>query len=52
MDRAFVDHLWQTLEMPWSRMKTEVSGHIVLAVVFVAIVLLFWIFLSPGIKNK
>jgi len=52
MDRAFVDHLWQTLEMPWSRMKTEVSGHVVLAAAFVVIILLLWIFLSPGIKNK
>lgn len=52
MDRAFVDQLWQTLEMPWSRMKTEVSGHVVLAVAFVAIVILFWFFLSPRIKNK
>lgn len=55
MDRFFVDHLWQlwqTLEMVWSRMKAEVSGHVGLAVAFVAIVFLFWFFLSPGIKNK
>jgi len=55
MDRFFVDQLWQfwqNLEMAWSRMKAEVSGHIVLAVAFVAILLLFWLFLSPGIKNK
>ncbi len=52
MDRFFVDQLWQTLEMAWSRMKTEVSGHVVLVVAFVAIALLLWLFLSPGIKNK
>lgn len=52
MDRAFVDQLWQTLEIPWSRMTTEVSGHVVLAVAFVAIILLVWLFLSPRIKNK
>jgi hypothetical protein len=52
MGRAFIDQLWQTLEVPWSRMKTEVSGHIVLAVAFVAIILLLWLFLSPRIKNK
>jgi hypothetical protein len=52
MDRAFVDQLWQTLEIPWSKMKTAVSGHVVLAVAFVAIILLVWLFLSPRIKNK
>ena len=52
MDRSFVDQIWQTFEMAWSRMKTEVSGHVVLAVAFVAIALLFWLFLSPGIQNK
>ena len=52
MDRAFVDQLWQTLEIPWSKMKTEVSGHVVLVVAFVAIILLVWLFLLPRIKNK
>ncbi len=55
MDRFFVDQLWQlwqNLEMVWSRMKAEVSGHVLLAAAFVAIVVLFWFFLSPGIKNK
>jgi len=52
MDRAFVDQIWQTLGIPWSRMKAEVSGHVVLTVAFVAIILLFWLFLSPRIKNK
>jgi hypothetical protein len=33
-------------------MTTEVSGHVVLAVAFVAIILLVWLFLSPRIKNK
>ncbi len=52
MDRFFVDQLWQlwqTLEMVWSRMKAVVSGHVWLAAGFVAIVVLFWFFLSPGI---
>ena len=52
MDRFSVYQFWQTLEMAWSSMKTEVSGHIVLAAAFVVIILLLWIFLSPGIKNK
>ena len=52
MDRFSVYQFWQTLEMAWSSMKTEVSGHVVLAVAFVVIILLLWIFLSPGIKNK
>jgi len=52
MYRSLVDQLWQTLEMAWSSIKTEVRGHVMLALAFVAIVLLFWLFLSPGIKNK
>ncbi|MFZ0050223.1 MAG: hypothetical protein WAK96_00470 [Desulfobaccales bacterium] len=52
MDRGLVDQFWQNLEIPWSRMKTVVSEHVVLAVGFVAIILLFWFFLSPRIKNK
>jgi hypothetical protein len=50
MAQYFLNQLWQTWEMAWYRTKTEVSGHVVLAVV--AILLLFWLFLSPKIKNK
>jgi hypothetical protein len=53
MDRYFGYHFWQTLEMAWSRMETEVREYGVLVVVaLVAIALLLWRFLSPGIKNK
>lgn len=52
MDQGFVDQFWQAFEMAWSRMKAEVSSHAVLAAAFVAIILLFWIFMSPRIKNK
>jgi hypothetical protein len=52
MYQSFVDLFWQTLDMAWYRMETEVSGHVVLAAAFVAILLLLWLFLSPGIKDK
>jgi hypothetical protein len=55
MDRFFEDQLWklwQNLETVWSRMKAVVSDHVWLAAAFVGIVVLFWFFLSPGIKDK
>ena len=52
MDQSLVNLFWQTMETAWSGTKTEVSGHPVLAAAFVAIVVLLWFFLSPGIKNK
>ncbi len=53
MDRYFGYSFRQTLEMAWSRMDTAVRDHGVLVVVaLVAIALLLWRFLSPGIKKK
>jgi hypothetical protein len=33
-------------------MKAEVGDHLMLAGAFAAVVVLFWFFLSPGIKNR
>lgn len=55
MEQFFEDQvwrLWQNLEMVWSRMKGEVGDHVLMAGAFVAIIVLFWFFLSPGIKNR
>jgi hypothetical protein len=51
MERS-LDEFWFTLEMAWSTARTEVRAHAALTVAFVAIVLLIWIFLSPGINRR
>ncbi len=52
MAQALADHLWQTYEMAWSGMQTEVHGHVALVLAFVAILILFWFFTLPQIKRK
>ncbi|MGB7913416.1 MAG: hypothetical protein WCF59_14470 [Desulfobaccales bacterium] len=47
-----LDELWISLGMAWSTLKTLISGHPWQAAAFVAIIIIFWIFLSPGIKRK
>ncbi|MGA7564392.1 MAG: hypothetical protein WBW55_14425 [Desulfobaccales bacterium] len=51
MERS-LDELWLVLEMAWSTLMTVISGHPWQAAAFVAIIIIFWMFLSPGIKRK
>ena len=43
---------WYALEMAWTKAKCDISGHIVIAVTIAAILVLFWVFLSPQVKSK
>ena len=47
-----LDELRLGVAMAWSALKTLISGHPVLVAAFVAIIIFFWIFLSPGINRK
>ncbi len=41
---------WYALEFAWAR--DETGGHLVMAVVLVAILVLIWNFLSPQVRKK
>ena len=43
---------WYALELAWSRARDELSGHLVLSVTLVAILVLIWNFLSPQVRKK
>ncbi|MGA8572512.1 MAG: hypothetical protein ACLP7A_07130 [Desulfobaccales bacterium] len=43
-----LDELRLDVEMAWSTLETLISGHPMLVVAFAAIIIFFWIFLSPG----
>lgn len=51
MDNIF-DHCKFALEVAWNSARYELSGHITLVVVTVAVLLLVWIFFSSGASNK
>jgi hypothetical protein len=52
MAEDILNQLWQTWDLAWYRIQTEVSAQVVVVVALVAILFLFWLFLSPEIKNK
>ena len=43
---------WYALEFAWSMVKDEISGHPVISVILVAILVLIWNFLSPQVRKK
>jgi hypothetical protein len=43
---------WYALEFAWSRARDEISGHLVMSVMLVAILILIWNFLSPQVRKK
>ena len=43
---------WYALEFAWSEAKDGIGGHLVMAVMLVAILILIWNFLSPQVRNK
>ena len=43
---------WYALEFAWSRARDEISGHLVMSVMLVAILVLIWNFLSPQVRKK
>jgi hypothetical protein len=43
---------WYALEFAWSEARDELSGHLVMAVMLVAILVLIWNFLSPQVRKK
>jgi hypothetical protein len=52
MDRSMEYEFWQSLDMAWYSLKTEISNHVLLTVAFVAVIILLWVFLAPSIRNK
>jgi hypothetical protein len=48
-----LDQVRFALELAWYKARQEASGHLGLAVLVAAVVvLLLWLFLSPGVKKK
>jgi hypothetical protein len=48
-----LDQVKFAVEVAWYKARQEASGHIGLVVVgAAAVVLLLWLFLSPGVKKK
>ncbi len=47
-----LDQFKFTLEVAWDNARHEASGHIILIVGGAAILVLLFIFLSPGVKRK
>ena len=43
---------WYALEFAWSKARDEISGHLVLAVMIGALLVLIWNLLSPQVRKK
>ena len=43
---------WYALELAWSRARDELSGHLILSVALVALLVLLWNLLSPQVRKK
>ena len=43
---------WYALEFAWSRARDELSGHLVLSVMLVVLLVLIWNLLSPQVRKR
>ncbi len=47
-----LNHGWYALEFAWSRARDEISGHLVVSVIIVVMLVLIWNLLSPQVRKK